>query len=157
MQQLLITMSSTRSKKSVHYRRPSAINIICAWSHLTIIVVIVLSSYHRHRRHQHYQWSSQQQEEWRSRTEQQQTKILLTDKTFLLESIYRYVCLIFIIKCVTVTIFSLLMQCFDGKTWFLSKPLGRHHGVLQNIQKIVRQHNSILLLPKNCHYQYARL
>jgi len=48
MQQILNTMSSIRWKKSDHYRRPSDINIICALSHLAIIVVIVLSSYHRH-------------------------------------------------------------------------------------------------------------
>jgi len=34
---------------------------------------------------------------------------------FLLQVMYRYVRMIFIVKCVTVTRFSLLMQHFDGK------------------------------------------
>jgi hypothetical protein len=45
----------------------------------------------------------------------QQAKTFLTNKIFLLQVMYRYVCVIFIVKCETVTLFSLLVQRFNGK------------------------------------------
>ena len=45
----------------------------------------------------------------------------LINKIFLLHVVYRYILVIFIVKCVTITLFlSLLIQRFDGKAWFLS-------------------------------------
>ena len=46
-------------------------------------------------------------------------RYFLTNNIFLLQVMYRYVRIIFIVKCVIVTHFSLLMQQFDGKVWFL--------------------------------------
>jgi hypothetical protein len=42
-------------------------------------------------------------------------RYFLTNKIFLLQIMYRYVRMIFIVKCITITLFSLLMQGFDGK------------------------------------------
>jgi hypothetical protein len=43
----------------------------------------------------------------------------LTNKIFLLQVMYRYILMTFVVKCVTVTFFPLLMQYFYGKAWFL--------------------------------------
>ena len=46
-------------------------------------------------------------------------RYFLTNKIFLLQVMYRYVHMIFIVKCVAIVLLSLLMQRFDGKAWFL--------------------------------------
>ena len=46
-------------------------------------------------------------------------RYFLTNKIFLLHIMYRYIRMIFIVKCVTIPRFLLLMQRFDGKAWFL--------------------------------------
>jgi len=43
-------------------------------------------------------------------------RYFLTNKIFLLEFMYGYICMIFIVKCVTIIIrFLWLMERFDGK------------------------------------------
>jgi hypothetical protein len=46
-------------------------------------------------------------------------RYFLRNKIFCLQFMYRYVRMIFIVKCITITLFSMLMQCFDGRAWFL--------------------------------------
>jgi len=46
-------------------------------------------------------------------------RYFLTNKIFLLQAMYKYACMIFMVKCVTIIRFSLILQSFVGKAWFL--------------------------------------
>jgi len=60
-------------------------------------------------------------------------RYFLTNKIFLLQFMSGYVSVIFIVKCVTIASFLLLMQHFGGKAWFLlfCHPLETVHDTVQ--------------------------